>query len=327
MKKFLSISQFKVFIVAVFTVILCSCCSDKDYDYKVYGLNRAVKSVKVTTYEAESKFGEIVKGDITRGGTYLAEFNSVGNLSAVTGFYRDGDIESKTIYKYNDKNLLIEEIEYGYNGKLSGRTTYQYNEDNLLSETTEYDRDGNIGYKMTNEYDSKFMTKNTYTGYYRDDDPFVRTTEFIRSGKQIIERISMTNGKLTSKDIFTNSGKFDYDYTMYDADGGEVGTIREEYDKNKNLIKYEFISKTNENKNQLSIVTYNRKGLPIYLKGASLMLDNYLNDYAGYIAWDNSSDTFYIDYEYDKVGNWIKRIICKGEQKEPLTISEREIVY
>ena len=34
-----------------------------------------------------------------------------------------------------------------------------------------------------------------------------------------------------------------------------------------------------------------------------------------------------IKYEYDKKGNWIKQIIYEGEVKEPVTISERTIVY
>ena len=318
--------KFNVFIVAIFSILLFSCCSNNKYDYQEYGLNRAVKSVKVTTYEAESKFGEIVKEDITREGTYLAEFNSVGNLSAITGFYSNGDIECKMTYEYNDKNLLVEKFEYGYNGELSSRTTYQYNEDALLSEMTEYDSDGNIDSRLTFEHDGEYVTKSTYTSNYQDGDSFIHITEIKRNGSQILEQSSITNGKLTSKEIFTNSGKFDYDYVRYDAEGNEKGTGHEEYDKNGNLIKYEFTSTTDENKNRLSIITYNKNGLPVYLKGARLEFYKY-NDFTDYPELSDSSDIFYIDYEYDKEGNWIKRIIYKGEQKEPFTISERSIVY
>ena len=50
------------------------------------------------TYKAESKFGEVAKGDLINKNTY--KYDSKGNKIEENGYYSDGSVLSKTAYKY-----------------------------------------------------------------------------------------------------------------------------------------------------------------------------------------------------------------------------------
>ena len=112
-------------IVSLIVLLASSCNSKASYDYEEYGLNCPVKSVKVTTYNAESKFGDVVKGRLASDGHYLAKFNAIGNLEEISWFDDDGNLNSREICKYNDNNQLIENSVY-YDDKLKWMETNEY---------------------------------------------------------------------------------------------------------------------------------------------------------------------------------------------------------
>ena len=70
------------------------------------------------------------------------------------------------------------------------------------------------------------------------------------------------------------------------------------------------------------IVEWNDKKLPIFLKNAHLSNNTIISLYS-----TGEENTYYVEYEYDKKGNWIKQVVYEGEIKTPLTISERVIQY
>ena len=99
-------------IVSLIVLWASSCNSKVFYDYERYGLNCPVKSVKVTTYKAESKFGDIVKDVLAWDGHYLAKFNTIGNLEEISWFDHEGTLYSVDQYKYNDNNKIVEIGDY-----------------------------------------------------------------------------------------------------------------------------------------------------------------------------------------------------------------------
>lgn len=276
-----------IFYLALYTLIISS-CSDKTYSYQEYGLNCPVKSVKVTTYEAESKFGEIIKGDLDWSGHYFSEFNSVGNIVSLTEYDDEGDIDGVTKYKYNNDNNVIN--------------------------VSEYDYKGNLDFEYTYEYDGSLMSKITATFKYSDEDN-VYVTDIKREGNTIKEKITHLNGELSSIVKYSKYDKTGAEWTQYDKDGKEKGKGSSILNKDGKVSRY------NINEKEFYEVNWNEKGLPSYLKNAEL----YNNSF---ISYDNGNESIlYIEYEYDKKGNWIKQIIYEGEVKEPVTISERTIVY
>lgn len=69
-------------------------------------------------------------------------------------------------------------------------------------------------------------------------------------------------------------------------------------------------------------IRYNEKNLPVYVKGG----DFYYNTGVVLVSM-YENNVYYIEYEYDEKGNWIKQIVYEGEMKKPYTISDRTIVY
>lgn len=275
-------------IVSLIVLWASSCNSKVFYDYERYGLNCPVKSVKVTTYKAESKFGDIVKDVLAWDGHYLVKFNTIGNLEEISWFDHEGTLYSVDQYKYNDNNKIVEIASYNYEGALEYRVIYEYVDDKIRSY---------ISTSFWNNIERK------------------RTFNHKWDGEYIIETDELVNGELESKTKYTNPCKNSREWVEYDKDGKEVLRGYEEYDDCRRIIK--------RNEGDLHIeVQWNEKNLPTHLKNARL----YMNTI---ISWSDSGNDgeYYVEYEYDKKGNWIKQIVYEGKIKNPQTISERIITY
>lgn len=278
----------KIILMTLCSLVVLSCAKNKRYSYQEYGLDCPVKSIKVTTYEASSKFGEVVKGDLKWNGHYLAEFNSVGNIITLTEYDNDGNLNSVTKCKYN--------------------------EDDNVTDVSEYDEDGKLEYNQSYEYKGILLVKFTRT--FKDTTEEVYVNEFFRDGETIIKETTHHNGELRSVVKYNKHDKTGTEWVRYDKDGKEQSrgsSILNEDGK---------VTRCNLNDKDYYEVTWNEKGLPVYLKNAELYNSSYVSSYN---YCDGS--IFYIEYEYDNKGNWIKQTLFEGELKKPVTISERVIVY
>lgn len=273
--------------MALSSIIILSCGNDKTYSYHEYGLNRPVKSIKVTTYKADSKFGEVVKGDLEWKGHYLAEFNSIGNIISLT--------------------------EYDINGDLDEVSKYKYNEDHNVTDVSEYDEDGKLQYNQSLEYKGILLAKVTSTFKYSTEEVYVN--EIFRDGEIVIKETAYHNGELISVIKYSKYDKTGAEWVRYDKDGKEQNRGSSILNEDGKITRY------NLNDKDYYEVTWNEKGLPVYLKNAEL----YNSSYVSYDYGDES--IFYIEYEYDNKGNWIKQTVFEGELKIPVNISERVIVY
>jgi hypothetical protein len=277
----------KILLMTLCSLVVLSCAKDKTYSYQDFGLNCPVKSIKVTTYAAGLKSGEVVKGNRKRYGNYLAEFNSVGNIITLTEYYdNDCDINSVVKYKYN-------------------------NDDNIIEDAL-YDKDGELCKSHSFEYNGFLLSKITSTFKYTTEEVYVN--EFFRDGETIIKETLHHNGELISVTKYNKNDKTGAEWVCYDGDGKEV-------EKGSCIRNDGKLTRFNLNDKDYYEVTWNEKGLPIYLKNAELHNSSFIH----YNFLDDS--IFHIEYEYDKKGNWIKQTLFKGELKKPVTISERVIVY
>lgn len=280
-------ANFCVFVIN-FMILLSSCTNKQTYDYEYYGLNCPVKSVKVTTYEAESKFGEIVKGDLEWNGHYLAIFNDVGNLESISNYDDDGDLTRVEKYKYN--------------------------EDNKVTVVASYNNDGDLDYQLMYTYNNDHIESFTQKSYWNDKEE-IREYKHKWSEEQLIETMVIENGELSTVSKYTRDSKNSLKWITYDKDGKEISRGDEAYNEYGQLVS--------RNEGELHItIKWNDKKLPIFLKNAHL--SNNTN-----ISWYTTGEenTYHVEYEYDKKGNWIKQVVYEGEIKTPLTISERVIQY
>lgn len=280
-------ANFCVFVIN-FMILLSSCTNKQTYDYEYYGLNCPVKSVKVITYEAESKFGEIVKGDLEWHGHYLAIFSDVGNLESISNYDDDGELISVDKYKYDEDNKVTVISSYDNNGDLIDQIMYTYNEDLIES----------------------FTQKS-----YWNDKEEIREYKHKWHGEQLVETMIIENGELSTIIKYTSNSKNNSKWITYDKNGKEISRGDEAYNEYGQMVS--------RNEGELHIIVeWNDKKLPTFLKNAHLSNNTIISWYR-----TGEENTYYVEYEYDKKGNWIKQVVYEGEIKTPLTISERVIQY
>jgi hypothetical protein len=72
----------------------------------------------------------------------------------VEEIHHDGNRYNKTVYQYNDKNLLIRRVEYNERGGITYESDFVYDElDNVSSETAAYRGNSTFNYSYVYEYD------------------------------------------------------------------------------------------------------------------------------------------------------------------------------
>lgn len=199
----------KLIILMGLSALLTSCGNSWKYHYETYGLDRPVKSIKMNIYEATSKFGDVMKGDLE--GVSQVTFNEVGNIETIKRYDGDGDLDGVIKYKYNANNMAIE--------------------------MSQYDSDGDITIKQTYEYDGDYICSWSTSNRLYNDTPSINTTTIQRDGEKIIETTSTYNGEHSGSCKYTRYDKKRHEWTVYDKDGNETGQCYEEFDKNGNITK------------------------------------------------------------------------------------------
>ena len=275
-------------LCALICAITITSCKENNFAYKYsdYGLNTPVKSIKVTTYEAKSKFGEIEKGMLEYYGHYSTIFNDDGLVVSITQYNDEGDTIEITKHKYNDDNNVINTTCYNEDGEINYETKWTYDGDQVKSVTT------------TNYWDG---TSTTYEDQYIND------------GDTVVERRKFKDGTLLSVDKFSTFDEKGAKWVSYDADGNKLSNGSFTLTKTGAISKYTYDDIQYQ-------VKRDKNNLPIQTKNAIVGLNGVTHYY-------KEGANLFFEYEYDDKGNWIKQIVFEDDMREPLTISERKIVY
>ena len=309
-------ADMKILAVMLFVASFAMSCGSsaenkkdkKKLSYEQYELNRPVKSIDVRTYEASSKFGEVIKGDPTYG-NYLAEFDKAGNLIRKTEYFSDGDVYLVHMYKYDEQNNQIEEMSYSWEGELTALLKYEYNDAGKMVKYFRYDEDGNVDFFGENEYEDEYLVRSRSVRYDEDGATDEEEWVFNRDGKMLLESSWYMNGKLVNVYKFS---KFEENCVVegveYDADGVKLKEFYEESDEHGvKLIKSHDFTDGSESEYR---VKRNDRGHIVYI----------------YDSQEEHKETYY-EYEYDSKGNWTKQVKLEGVMKKPVEIIEREIKY
>lgn len=224
----------KIYHLLTFLIFNCACSAEnKDSDWAKSNLNGKIKSVKESHYRAEKQPGNTEENFESRGG-FETVFNMQGYKMSYTSHESDGRISSKSLYKYDDKNNLIEEELY-YGDELSFRELYTYDDKSNLIEKTTLDSDGKLSLRQL----------------YKNND----------SGNKIEERHH------NNEDVFYNKLVFEYDErnnlieeNRYDADDIHCIKINYKYDDTGNMIEEDFHALLNNMFDYKNQFKYDKKG-------------------------------------------------------------------
>lgn len=277
-------------IFAILSMVGCTTATDdKTYDYQLYGLNCPVQMVQVKAYKAESKFGDITKGALEWSGHYMVTFNSVGNLDTVKEFDYDGDLYSLERYKYNENGLLVESCTYDEDGDLEHRNDYEYNASGELTKQI------------------------TTTSSYWRDTPTVTTVEFIRNESGLAEERYTKNNRLLAVLKYHKNDTTGVEFTICDQKSDETTKGYTCLDEKGRVVE------ENYGDGVVCKAQWNEKGLPVHTVNYTPYRNTHL--------MKSESEEYFIEYEYDQNGNWVKQTLYKGALKTPTTIYERVITY
>jgi len=281
-------------------------------DIKIMGLKGNLRSLSETTYKAQDKFGEIVKGQITgKSSVILFEttgmikeeqyfdpkgkplstkknmYDSKGN-KIENAFRPDGKLDNSKKISYDSKGNITEETIYNPQGLLESKYKYKYI-DRKLTEACLYNSEGNISNIELYGYD--INGNKTEESFYNSEG------ELIDSHKFIIE--TDEEGDRNVKDIFVTDGVENISWEKFSREGYRVA---------------QGSGRSGDEKSSFTEYKYDASGNVIEETG---------NDPVLYLKYE---------YEYDAAGNWVKKTAYEKKSLEnkiwlPKYITERTITY
>ncbi len=337
----------------------------EETDISEMKLKGAVKSIGEYSYIAYEKFGKIIKGKRDReffDSDFFIVFDEKGNKIEENSYDSDGKLFSKKLYKYDKKGNEIEQSMYTSKGVLSSRFVTKYNEDgNKIEEkystdlnkykkiklkwrnTFKYNEEGKIieenryekGEELTNKIIYKYNDSGNLTEknrYDADGNPISKRIYSYDDQGNVVEYKVFEEGILDRRVIYKYENgllneKSEYNFkdillskSIYE--NGKRVEIKEYYTNEdyqlSRLYRYD------DNENVIEQCFYQRDGSK-YLDwhgkydNKGNILESVKYDSFGQ-RWQNN-----YKYEYDKMGNFVKKIEFRNGF--PAYIIERKIEY
>jgi YD repeat-containing protein len=280
---------------------------NKKTDVENDGLKGKVKSKRYNYYDAEKKDNKIIKGR-DKGEGYLYEYDEKGNKIKNTDIDTNGLLYSPTYYKHDEKGHLIEELSPSDSLHDGKRIIYNYNEKGYINEEYEYIGDSlkTLKQKVSYKYDDK---------------------------GNLIERRTSGNKSLLSKNIFKydkannliEEDCYNWDSTIWskhilfnDFDGRKIQCDVYKGDGNlESRVTYKY----NDKGKEIEWACYHKDGT---LDRKDITIYDDKGVLQGQEWYDKRGLYRKYTYEFDKHGNWIKKI---ANENGKYTISIREIKY
>lgn len=235
--------------ITIFSVVILffNSCQNNNVrnDLNEVALTGKVKSVIETNYEPIEKFGDIIKGEKIKGyaSSEATLYNSEGNVIENIRYRSDGEMEYKSIFKFDEKANKIQKDVYNSNKELEGRWEYNYDDKGMISETNIYDSIGKFIRKIKCEYDINGRVIEDYT-YNSDGKLEERMTLDYIDAKNKTESIYNANGDLIFKNVYEydeNKTLMRQEYNIYGLYGKDIRTLYTykytKYDKEGNWIE------------------------------------------------------------------------------------------
>lgn len=231
----------KITLLLLLIIVSCNKKAEKsEQNLDFFNLKGKIKTVQITTYGADLKFGEPQKNDNIFNQEIL-KFNSEGLLISKNAEFENFE------YKYDNSNNLIFTSEKNKEGKINTTNNKKYNENNQLVEEkiVQY---GEILIKKYN-YEKNKITVISY-------DANGKT-----SGAKQIREIS-ENGSVSKVSNYNNSGDLTAEIKFkYDKNGNETQALINHEFFMKGMPINEVINKYDDNNKIVSTITNDENGV------------------------------------------------------------------
>ncbi|HQO09578.1 MAG TPA: hypothetical protein PLK90_05505 [Clostridiales bacterium] len=276
-------------------------------DLSSLGLRGSVRSVSEISYKAEDKFGEIHKG-LKTGKSTIIIFEPTGMIREEQNFGSDGKILSSKRNIYDNSGNKIENI-FDAEGKLDNSKKISYDNKGCIIEETVYNSLGILESKYKYKYSGGKLTE---ACEYNSDGSVSRVELYAydENGNKTEENFYNSESELT------DSHKF-----VYEKDPAGNLTVKDYYKidgvENISWEKFDVNVKRTE---QGSGIKDDPKAV----------ITQFKYDEAGNIieeTCNNPEQIIKYTYEYDKTGNWIKRVSFEKKVGIPQVLTERTILY
>jgi hypothetical protein len=263
------------------------------------------------------------------------KYDNEGNLTGKIDYNQNGSVEDSSFYHVDNTGNQIDYFTYKGDGTLESKLTSLYNNQGIILESNEYTK-GKLTLRNTYKYDSKF--NNTEESCYWADGTLKWREAFSYDKKGNLEEVTdyKLNGRFESrftykyddKDNVIEENEYNSDTSTrhkritsrYAANGAVVETNR--FNEDGILV---FTLKLDREGVKLTNTTYNAdgsfKGLTTKTydeRGNEILEDRFF-------ANEMLNVKFSHTYEYDKEGNWTRKITHKDEI--PMEVTDRKIEY
>jgi hypothetical protein len=272
--------------------------------------SKRIKTILESFHEPISKTGEFDYVAKIAEDTYMFSslFNEEGVLIQKSRFNSNGNLETKTVYKYDDKGNNIEFVVYNSKGSLLAKTVNKFDSFGKLIEANETS-DGKIISKQTSIVDGEGNRKLIFYEYRFGGFVILSERLFDKNGNNV-ETLSYSGGILKNQERKSYDAKGNLiEFIQNTPSTGEEIIMRYEYDKSNRkigevLLKNLLVTSKN-------MLKYNAKGdlTDVFVYG---MLGNVVK-HEKHV------------YEYDREGNWTKQTILINNK--PTTVILHQIEY
>lgn len=184
--------------------------------------------------------------------------------------FRNEDGMDYSYQQYNQAGNVAELIRFNDYGEMTGKSLYFYDEKNLLSEEETYDEDGNLEEKITFDRDGDGRIVREFI-HYLDDSRDTIHYEYNDHGKPIRKATITDDNETEREEIF----EWDDDKLLSEELIEEGETVRKssyEYDDSGNLIAVEIenedeessvVNEYDERGNRIKYLKYDSNGKPV----------------------------------------------------------------
>lgn len=174
--------------------------------------------------------------DETRYKSSYTEYDKAGNETLLVTYFDNGEIENKTVQKFDANGHRIEEINYISEDEISDKKTFTRNEKGKLTEQTIAYADGSESIKKyTHEDDDKLVSIIT-----KDDEGNLEEKEIVKlneAGNIIERRVFDDEDQLVEKQVNEYN---EHQHVIKRTETNEQGNIIERtftYNEKQNMIK------------------------------------------------------------------------------------------
>lgn len=285
----------------------------KDSDLEGMDLNGPVKSLRVRKYRISRNrnTGEIVKYGLSKADprNLAYQFNEQGNISEKISYTSDDEISRRWTYTYDGKKgQVIEKVHESTDG------------DPLFKRVDSYDKNGNKTEHLSYAQGEKEPYKETFK--YDRNGNIIEKTEYVNNGPLQTLYSYDDQGRLIEKSQRMADNPMMTEIFQYD-EAGNLASSRQEEGRTVHA-QYVFEKKYKDEKETERMVYKDgeRQSRFVYRYNDQ----GHRTEYQEYDTDNRLVSAEKTDYEYDRNGNWVKKI-PEDRQGAPKYLLEREIEY